>query len=208
MPLAEVQPSPEETPAAEPAKPRRHLRNYLLDTGLQLRLASYLIAVATALGLGLGWLLWRAYRETSAMLELDPAVGAALGRELAREDRLRIVAVAAALALLLVCLLVAAVFVTHRIAGPAYAIRRTCKRVADGDLGEPPPLRERDLLADLADEVAEMVRALRVREGRERDVIASAAGLLRDPLAPAQTRQEVARELEALAAEKDRRLKP
>jgi HAMP domain-containing protein len=208
MPLAEVRPSHEETPAAETAKPRRHLRNYLLDTGLQLRLASYLIAVATALGLGLGWLLWRAYRETSAMLELDPAVGAALSRELAREDRFRIIAVAVALAVLLVCLLVAAVLVTHRIAGPAYAIRRTCKRVAEGDLGEPPPLRTGDLLSELADEAAEMVRALRAREERERDAIVSAAGVLRDPLVPAQTRQEVARELEALAAEKDRRLKP
>lgn len=208
MALAEAQRSHEEIPVPEQAKPRRHLRNYLLDTGLQLRLASYLIAVATLLGCGLGWLLWRAYRETSAMLELDPSVGAALGRELAREDRFRIVAVAAALALVLVCLLVAAVFVTHRIAGPAYAIRRTCKHVAEGDLGEPPPLRTGDLLSELGDEVAEMVRALRAREGRERDVLASAAKVLREPFAAAPARAELAHELDALAAEKDRRLKP
>jgi hypothetical protein len=206
MSLAQVHRPHEEAPAAEP-KPRRHLRNYLLDTGLQLRLASYLIAVATALGLGLGWLLWKAYRETSAMLELYP-VGAALERELARGDRFRIVAVAAALAVLLLCLLVAAVFVTHRIAGPAYAIRRVCKRVGEGDLGEPPPLRTGDLLSELRDEVAEMVHALRVREGRERETIAAAARILRDPLAAAPARQEAARELEALAADKERRLKP
>ncbi|HYD41186.1 MAG TPA: hypothetical protein VEB43_10190 [Anaeromyxobacter sp.] len=208
MALAEVQRSPEEAPAPEHVKPRRHLRNYLLDTSLQLRLASYLIAVATMLGIGLGWLLWRAYRETSAMLELDPSVGAALGSALAREDRFRIVAVAGALAVVLVCLLVAGVFVTHRIAGPAYAIRRTCKRVAEGDLSDPPPLRTGDLLSELADEVADMVRALRAREARERDLAASAAQVLRDPLAAASTRQELARELEALAVEKDRRLKP
>lgn len=208
MALAEVQRSPEEAPPPGHVKPRRHLRNYLLDTSLQLRLASYLIAVATLLGIGLGWLLWRAYRETSAMLELDPSVGAALGNALAREDRFRIVAVAGALAVVLVCLLVAGVLVTHRIAGPAYAIRRTCKRVGEGDLGEPPPLRTGDLLSELGDEVAEMVRALRAREARERDLVTSAAHVLRDPLAAAATRQELARELEALAAEKDRRLKP
>jgi signal transduction histidine kinase len=208
MALAELQRSPEEAPAPAQGKPRRHLRNYLLDTSLQLRLASYLIAVATALGLGLGWLLWRAYRETSAMLELDPSVGAALGSALAREDRFRIVAVAGALAVVLVCLLLAGVFVTHRIAGPAYAIRRTCKRVGEGDLAEPPPLRTGDLLSELGDEVAVMVRALRAREARERDLATSAAQILRDPLAAASTRQELARELDALAAEKDRRLKP
>lgn len=208
MPLAEAQPLHEQAPVPPPGKPRRHLRNYLLDTSLQLRLASYLIGVATLLGFGLGWLLWRAYRETSAMLELDPSVGAALGSALAKEDRFRIVAVAVALALVLVCLLVAAVFVTHRIAGPAYAIRRTCKHVAEGDLAEPPPLRTGDLLSDLGDEVAEMVRALRGRERRERDVVLSAAKVLRDPFAAASTRQELARDLEALAAEKDRRLEP
>ncbi len=209
MALAQAQRSPEEAPASAEVKPRRHLRNYLLDTSLQLRLASYLIAVATALGVGLGWLLWKAYRETSQMLvDQNPSVGAALGNALAREDRFRIVVIAGALAVVLVCLLVAGVLVTHRIAGPAYAIRRTCKRVAEGDLAEPPPLRTGDLLSELGDEVAEMVRALRAREVRERDVAASAAQVLRDPLASASTRQEMARALEALAAEKDRRLEP
>ncbi len=206
MSLAEVHRPHEEAPAAEP-KPRRHLRNYLLDTGLQLRLASYLIAVATLLGIGLGSLLWRSYRETSEMLELYP-VGAALERELARGDRFRIVAVAGALVIVLVCLLVAAVFVTHRIAGPAYAIRRACKKVGEGDLGEPPPLRTGDLLSELRDEVAEMVRALRVREGRERETIAAAARILRDSLATAPARQQAAGELEALAADKEHRLEP
>jgi methyl-accepting chemotaxis protein len=178
-----------------------------LDTHLQLRLASYLIAVATMLSAGLGWLLWRAYRETSQVLELSaPEVGAALGAALAREDRLRIVAVAIALALVLLCLLGAAVIVTHRIAGPAYAIRMTCRRVAEGDLSEPRPLRERDLLVELGDEVAAMVRALRGREARDRDAMSAAAKLLRDPAAAAEPRREAAQALEALAGEKERRL--
>lgn len=209
MPVAEVQPPAEVAPAAEPGKTRRQVRNYLLDTGLQLKLASYLIAAATALSIGLGWMLWRAYRDASQMLELaDPSVGAALGTALAQEDRLRIVGVAVALVLVLLCLLVAAVKVTHRIAGPAYAIGRTCRRVAEGDLTEPRPLRDGDLLLDLGDDVAEMVRVLRGRELRDRDVLASAARVLRDPFAAAQTRQELAKDLEGLAAEKERRLSP
>jgi HAMP domain-containing protein len=210
MPIAEAHASPEEAPGPEPvAKARRHVRNYLLDSRLQLRLASYLLAAATLLSIGLGWLLWSAYRETSQVLELaDPSVGAALGSALAQEDRFRILAVAVTLIAVLCCLLGAAVVVTHRIAGPAYAIARTCRRVAEGDLTEPRPLRSRDLLVELGDEVHAMVRELRARETRERDLLAAAVGVLRDPFSPAPTRQELARQLEALASEKERRLTP
>lgn len=200
--------APEQAP--EPTgKTRRHVRNYLLDTHLQLRLASYLLGVATVLSVGLGWLLWNAYRETSQVLELaDPSVSAALGSALAQEDRFRILAVSVALVAALCCLLAAAVVVTHRIAGPAYAIARTCRRVAEGDLTEPPPLRSRDLLVDLGDEVHGMVRELRARETSERDLLSAAVGVLRDPFSPAPTRQELARQLEALASEKEKRLGP
>jgi len=196
-------------PAAPAVRHRRRVRNYLLDTGLQLRLASYLAATAMVLAVGMGWLLWRAWREASQVLELsDPSVGAALAQALAREDRFRILAVAAALVVVLACLLLAAVVVTHRIAGPAYAIRRTCRRVAEGDLREPWPLRSGDLLQELGDEVGAMVAALREREARERDQVAAAARVLLDPFAAAPTRQELARQLEQLAADKERRLSP
>ncbi|HET6440130.1 MAG TPA: hypothetical protein VFG59_18855 [Anaeromyxobacter sp.] len=210
MTNAELQVTSAEPPAHEPGgHARRHVRNYLLDTALQLKLASYLVAVATALSLGLGWLLWRAYRETSEVVELSDAdVSAALQSAFTHVDRLRIVVVAVALIAVLLCLLAAAVVITHRIAGPAYAIGRTCRRVAEGDLSLPPPLRSRDLLTDLGDEVAAMVRALRGRETRQRDLIAAAAAALRDPLAPAQARQEMARHLESLASEMERRLAP
>jgi hypothetical protein len=205
MTMAELQ-AFAEAPPSDP-KARRRVRNYLLDLGLQLRLASYLLAVATVLSAGLGWLLWRAYRETSQVLELsDPEVGAALRAALAQEDRLRIFAVAVALGLILLCLLGAAVMVTHRIAGPAYAIRMTCRRVTEGDLSEPRPLRERDLLVELGDEVAGMVRALRGREARDRDAMAVAAALLRDPTARPEQRAAAAEALAVLAEEKERRL--
>ncbi len=207
MALAEAQPQPEDV-SAPPPKPRRHLRNYLLDTGLQLRLASYLVAVATALSIGLGVMLWRAYREASQVmqLKLPPGLADAFGQALDQEDQRRMFLVVGALVLVNLLLLVGAIYVTHRIAGPAYAIGRTCRKVADGDLAEAPPLRSRDLLHELGDEVAHMVRALRGREAHERDVLASAARVLRDPFSPAQVRQELAQALEKLASDKDRRL--
>jgi hypothetical protein len=191
-------------PTDDHRKFKRKVRNYLLDTGLQLKLASYLLAFAVALSLGLGYHLWTAYRETSEVVALAaPEVAGAL----ASEDRWRIVQVSIILALVLVCLLGASVVITHRIAGPAFVIRRTCTQVGEGILARPRPLRNHDLLVDLADAVATMVDALRDREAIDRDAMARAAAVLRDPGAAPDDRARAAADLERLAAEKDARLR-
>ena len=207
MPHAEVQPSQVEAPAAEPARPRRKVKNYLLDTGLQLRLASYLLAVAVALSLGLGALLWSAYRETSRVIALgEPDVGDSIAQALAHEDRWRMLLLAAALSAVLIFLLLASVVITHRIAGPAYVIARTCRAVTEGSLARPRSLRSHDLLVDLADDVAGMVDALRDREERERDIVARAAATLKDPSSTPAARAAAAEDLDRVASEKDARL--
>lgn len=201
------------TPAPPPATPaaggraQRRVRNLLLDAGLQLRLASYLLAAAVALCAGLGWLLWQAYEETSRVIALgDPDAGESLARALATEDRGRILLVAVALGGVLACLLAAAVVITHRIAGPAFAIARTCRAVGEGRLTRPPPLRARDLLVELGQEVAGMVDALREREAAEAAVAARAAAVLADQGASPAARAEAAAALARLAAEKQSRL--
>jgi hypothetical protein len=206
-------PAPARTPEvrAEPAPGRgpakRHLKNYLLDTSLQLRLASYLLGAAVALSAGLGVLLYQAYRETSRVIALAlPEAGESIAQALAYEDRWRIVVVTVALIAVLVCLLAAAVVITHRIAGPAFVIARTCRFVGEGRLARPRPLRRHDLLVDLADDVATMVDALRDREGRERELVLEAAAVLRDPAASPETRARAVEALSRLAAEKEARL--
>jgi hypothetical protein len=203
--------APEPAPAApagstsgDHRKPKRKIRNYLLDTGMQLKLSSYLLAFAVLLSLGLGWHLWTAYRETSAVVSLGaPEVASAL----ASEDRWRIVQVSIILVVVLVCLLGASVVITHRIAGPAFVIRRTCAQVSEGNLARPRPLRNHDLLVDLADAVATMVDALRDREAADQEAMARAAAALRDPEASPEVRAAAAAELERLAAEKEARLR-
>ncbi len=191
---------------AKDVAPRRRIRNYLIDSSLQLRFASYLVAVACALSLGLGFLLWTAYRESSRLVALgDPRVDDALASMLAQEDRQRMVWLALALVVVVACLLVFAVVVTHRVAGPAVALARTCRKVADGDLSRPRPLRRRDLLVDLADEVSLMIEALRDREGMESAVLNDVAANLRR-LGTAE--RQWAEALEKLAAEKLGRVKP
>ena len=204
--------APAPVPSARTAGPadgrgRRRMRNYLLNAPLQLRLASYLLGVGVALSLGLGFLLWRAYQETSRVIALsDPDAGDSIALALASEDRFRIVIIAVTLGGVLLCLLGSALVISHRIAGPAFAIGRTCRQVAEGHLAAPRPLRPRDLLVELADDVAGMVGALREREAREREVTLSAASVLRDPAASPEGRSVAAEALERVSREKGERL--
>jgi hypothetical protein len=197
-------------PLDEGEEGRRHrkVRNFLVDTSLQLRLASYLLGVAVLLSVGLGWLLWKAYQETSRVIALGaPDASDSLAGALANEDRGRMLLVAAALASILLCLLGAAVVITHRIAGPAFAIGRTCRQVAEGVLARPRPLRSRDLLVELGEDVAAMVDALRDREAKERDVALAAARTLGDAGAGREARAAAAAALQTLADQKEERLK-
>ena len=183
---------------------KRRIRNYLIDSSIQLRLASYLVAVACAISIGMGWLLWSAYRESSRLMLLDPRVDETLAGMMAREDRERMLWLGIALVAVILCLLVVALVVTHRVAGPTVAIAQTCRRVASGDLSHPRPLRRRDLLVDLADEVALMIDGLRDREDQERVQLEGVVRRLRHPSAtPAEL--ECAAALEDLVARKARR---
>lgn len=186
---------------------KRRVKNYLINTRLQLRFASWLLAVAAAISVVLGYVLWRSYAETSRVVALaDPEVADALAAAFASEDRARMVWLAAALAVVLICLLGFAVVMTHRIAGPAFVIARTCRQVAEGNFERPRPLRERDMLVELGDDVAHMVEAVRDREQDERDRILTALGRLSEAGASAEDRKAAVAVLERLAAEKAKRL--
>lgn len=190
--------------AAPGSDARRRVRNYLLDPALQLRFATYVVAVVAALAIALGWMLWAAYRETSRIVVLaDPQAGDAIGAMLAHEDRIRITWLGASVVALIVVLLAFALVVTHRVAGPAHALAATCRRIAGGGLPAPRTLRRHDLLTGLAGEVAAMVEALREREERDRELLARAALAVRQG---GSADPELAATLEQVVEEKRRRL--
>jgi methyl-accepting chemotaxis protein len=161
---------------------KRRIRNFLVHPGIQLRLVSYMLIVATAIGSGLTVMAWTAGQ--------DAGPGVVLG---------------AALAGAVPGLLVLAIVLTHRVAGPAVALAHTCRRVGSGDLSLPRPLRRRDLLNDLADEVALMIEGLREQEAEERALLADAASRLRRAGEFAGG-HEIATRLEVLASRKSQRL--
>jgi methyl-accepting chemotaxis protein len=161
---------------------KRRLRNFLVHPGIQLRLVSYMLLVATAIGSGLSAMVWTAGQDAGPGL----VVGAALSGAVP-------------------ALLVLAIVLTHRVAGPAVALAHTCRRVGAGDLSLPRPLRRRDLLVDLADEVALMVEGLREQEAEERVLLADAANRLRRAGEFAGG-SDIATRLEVLAVRKSQRL--
>ena len=180
---------------------RRRMRNFILDPGLQLRFGGYLVAIAVGLSVALGWQVWRGYSEASKLVGLgDPRSDGVVAAMLRADDRAHMLWTAGILSCVVVCLLGVAVVVTHRIAGPAYAIARACRAVASGALVRPRPLRRGDLLVGLADEVSAMVEALRAREEEERARLVQAAQAL------ARSPEEARVILEQLAAEKARRV--
>jgi methyl-accepting chemotaxis protein len=189
------------------AAPRRLFRNYLIDAGLQLRMATYLTAVAVAISGALGWMLWSAYRETSRVVALaDPQSTDALAATLAAVDKRRMLWLIAGLIVVVGWLLLFAVVVTHRIAGPAHFLTRICRQVAEGNLSRPRALRRGDLLVELADEVGVMVDMLRQREERERSLLAAAVEKLRRAGPSSGEFGQALETLDKLAQEKGRRL--
>ena len=197
------QPTSASPPASSAARvnPRRKLRNFMLDPGLQLRFGGYLAAVASGLSLALGWQVWRAYSEASKLVGLgDPRSDEVVATMLRADDRARMLWTGGILAAVVACLLGLAVVVTHRIAGPALVIARACRSVAGGSLARPRPLRSGDLLVGLAEEMGTMVEALRAREEEERERIAQAAETM------AHSPEQARAILEQLASEKARRL--
>jgi hypothetical protein len=192
------------TAAAPPESyARRRVRNYILDPGLQLRLGGYLVATVTALSIALGWHVWRGYAEASKLVSLgDSRSDEVIAAMLASEDKVRMLWLAGILVGVVLCLLALAVMITHRIAGPAFAMARACRAVAGGSLARPRLLRRGDLLAGLANEMGAMVEALHAREDEERAALEEAARALAGPGAPARAVEIVRR----LAADKARRL--
>lgn len=71
------------------------------------------------------------------------------------------------LAVLVLAIAAAGIFVTHKIAGPVYKMKRHLREVGEGSLQIPPPLRKGDELVDFFETFATMVRSLRDRQEKE-----------------------------------------
>lgn len=75
--------------------------------------------------------------------------------------RIMLISLAGILTLLVACIGAAGIFVTHKVAGPIFKMRRHLKEVTEGHLEVPWGLRKGDELVEFFDTFREMVGALR-----------------------------------------------
>jgi methyl-accepting chemotaxis protein len=174
-------------------KPVRKLRNFLLDKRFQLKYTLAVVIISAAISAVLGYFLYQAQqevfqaeRDNSKLLSLDdPELDAGLQEALAQADakiqqqnRQVLTYLFSFLGGLVLALTLLGIVATHKIAGPAYAMRRTLSAVADGQLPFVRALRRGDELRAVAEELHRMVDMLRQRELRDLSVLRQAQSLL------------------------------
>jgi hypothetical protein len=187
-----------------PVKPPRKLRNFLLDKRFQLKYTLAMVAISAIISVFLGYFLYQAHRESSRVSSLDdPDLDGALASELQSEDRRVLFILCGFLGGLVLALTAVGIVATHKIAGPAYAMRRTLTAIADGKLPTVRALRKGDELQAVGEELLRMANSLRDREQHEHDDLKTALERLKSTPGP---QPEVLAALEKLLAGKEQRL--
>lgn len=174
QPGAQTAASPPQSQAGAP--PKRKLRNYLLDRPFQLKYTGMVVAVATLLSIVLGTLEYRASKETSDVILAqsladpmysEPSLRRALEADFRANDRKVIVRLAVSLGLMIVCLGLTGIVITHKVVGPVYKMKLLFREVIKGRLKLAGKLRKGDELQDFFDVYAQMIETLRQRQVAE-----------------------------------------
>jgi hypothetical protein len=171
---------------------KRKIRNFLIDRRFQLGWVAR-VALVTALILGaMGYFLFNTLAESTDMMVaqtlavegLAPSAQQAFIEQGLRDKRSAIIELASGLAGILVLLSLMTIVATHKIAGPAYKMKRLLADIDGDHLQLWAKLRRGDELHDMFEQLEETLR--RLREGRHRDIeeIESAIGALHAAGAP------------------------
>ncbi len=184
------------------AKPKRRIRNFLLDPRFQLKYTLAVVLISGAISVGLGVKLYQSHRESSKIDSLEAELDEEFRKQLLREDRKVIVNLVVFLGGLVVVLTGLGIVATHKIAGPAYALKATLAKIADGRLPNVRNLRRGDELRDLAGQLRNMVEQLRAREESELVVLLESM----ERLKASGVQENLLEELQKLAERKKSRI--
>lgn len=155
---------------------KRHLKNFLIDKSFQLGWV-FRVALVTAIILGvMGYFLYNTLSESTElmvgqalMVEGMPEDAQTAFIEQGEADKMKTVFVLGGSLLgLLLLLSLMTIIATHKIAGPAYKIRKLLGEIDGDHLQLWAKLRKGDELIEVFTEFDDMVR--RLRESRHRDV--------------------------------------
>jgi hypothetical protein len=192
---------------------KRRLRNYLVDTSLQLRYTLFILALSVFLTAVLGYKIYQATRETSRIVTMtglvDPATGEALREQFRANDRVVLFGIAGFGILLMVSVAGAGIWMTHKIAGPLHNLAMTCAQIRDDRL--PPTIRHirrGDLLHGFYADFAEMYGALRNRVTAETELLDRTVAAIEAQPACSAELDAVLGELRAARRRKQESLQP
>jgi hypothetical protein len=172
-----------ETTTLEPVKHRRHLRNYIIDSRLQLRYIGVVTLLSTAISTLLGWIIWsqrsQASRTIIRSLEavdwLGPEQKADIIQHLTGSDLTVLLRMGLVCGGLIVVLSVFLVVMTHKVAGPLYVIGNYFDALAAGRLPLVHNLRRGDEFQSFHKKFKDMCNKLRL--GAEQDIEVAGAFL-------------------------------
>ena len=214
--------------AEKSGRHQRSIRNYLLDAPFQLKYTGYLVGVALLISIVLGVLLWRSSNkvvdESSKVSDVvkmsiknDPIYGdnpelmksfndssSDSDNRVAQQQKAMLGSVVGGLTLLVVLIGLLGIFITHKVAGPVYKMKRLLREVGEGKLNFPRGgLRKGDELQHFFDAFLKMADQLKARQKNEVDILeagiasAKSAGATDESLAKIiAVRDEMKRALE------------
>ena len=194
--------------AAAKGRSRRSVRNYLIHRRFQLKWTGMIVLLTTLVfSIFAGTMYWSQSAvdpslagEVSSVQMADEAAEATFFGAMMADIRGNLMFMLVSSGTLLVLALSAiGVILTHKIAGPAYALQRSIDRVRTGDWRVFRGLRKGDEFVSLADSWNRLIVTLRGKESAEIDV-------LRELMQREDVSNEVRFELGRLVAQKSARL--
>jgi signal transduction histidine kinase len=147
-------------------------RQYLIDRKFQLTWALRIFAIMFVVSLAVGWTIYYVvWDATTNQLKALVAQGVLSQAQLLPISSTIKASIGFALifrsAVILFALAVLTVFLTHRIAGPIFKIRKTLRLIGEGETSERIHLRKRDEYKDLADEMNSLIDQLQGTSRRQ-----------------------------------------
>ena len=159
--------------------PGRRIRNFLLDSKLQLHYVAQMVGVSAFLMAGLGLFMYRFSAEAARVVEIsavDDQTAKLFHEQQAAGQAKLVIALVVTGALICLALALWQIVTTHKIAGPLYYMKREMKKLKEGRVGTLHKLRRGDMLHDFFDVFADLHSSLRDRNAKEAALFAQLAG--------------------------------
>ena len=183
-----------------PSGYKRSIRNYMLDSGYQLRFTAVIVVISAVLTGGLGYFVMHKAHEASRVVQvraLDPTdeLAQELVKQFALNDRILLVGLIAFGILLSLVLAAYGIVLTHKVAGPLFKVATYLDKIREGKLGVVYNLRKGDQLVDFFEHFKGAHDSLRASAEADialydKAIAAVGSGALADELRAAKARKE------------------